>query len=214
MAWQSCLDRPAYDPACLGCDDSGEVMTIAQARPKGTSGEGLLEDVRRAMEQDRDAAREAAARLVTFLALPDEADSTAQRGGMAPWQRRKVERYLRDNLERPVRLEELAAQVCLSVSHFCRVFKESVGTTPHMHLVRLRIALAQRLMLTTDDPLSQIALACGLADQAHLSKLFRREVGETPSAWRRRQRTGDEGFANSGRLERRNAIPIALQSYQ
>ena len=55
-----------------------------------------------------------------------------------------------------------------------------------MYIVRLRLELAQRLMLTTEDSLSQIALACGLADQAHLSKLFGRLVGETPSAWRRR----------------------------
>ena len=40
-------------------------------------------------------------------------------------------------------------------------------------------------MLSTDAPLSEIALDCGLADQAHLSRLFRRIVGETPRAWRR-----------------------------
>jgi len=104
-------------------------------------------------------------------------------------QKRKVDRYLRHNLDRPLRLDEVAEQVPLSVSYFPRAFKESFGTTPHTHMIRLKLELAQQLMLTTEDPLSQIALACGLADQAHLSKLFRRVVGETPNAWRRRNLT-------------------------
>jgi transcriptional regulator GlxA family with amidase domain len=54
-------------------------------------------------------------------------------------------------------------------------------------------------MLTTQDPLSQIALACGMADQAHLSKLFRRAVGEPPNTWRRRNRTGAEARGPRGR---------------
>jgi AraC-like DNA-binding protein len=58
-----------------------------------------------------------------------------------------------------------------------------------MHIVRLRLERAKQLMLTTRDPLSDIALRCGLADQAHLSKLFRRWTGETPNAWRRRNFT-------------------------
>jgi len=45
--------------------------------------------------------------------------------------------------------------------------------------------MAQELMLSTNDPLSQIALACGFADQSHLSKQFRRRLGQTPSVWRR-----------------------------
>jgi AraC family transcriptional regulator len=83
------------------------------------------------------------------------------------------------------------------VSHFCRAFKESFGTTPHMQIIRLRLELAQRLMLTTAEPLSQIALACGLADQAHLSKLFRREVGETPRSWCRRNLTDAQAETRS-----------------
>jgi AraC family transcriptional regulator len=39
-------------------------------------------------------------------------------------------------------------------------------------------------MLGSDEPLAQIALACGFADQAHLARIFRRETGTAPSAWR------------------------------
>jgi AraC family transcriptional regulator len=146
----------------------------------------LLKDVRQMMEQDPRGAHTAALRLVSLLTQPENSGSTASRGGLAPWQMRKVDRYLRATLDRSMRVEDLARQVSLSASHFCRAFKTSFGTTPHMYILRLRLELARTLMLTTRDSLSQIALLCGLADQAHLSKLFRREVGETPGAWRRR----------------------------
>jgi AraC family transcriptional regulator len=45
--------------------------------------------------------------------------------------------------------------------------------------------LAQQLILKTDERLSHIALLCGLADQAHLTRLFRRATGSTPGHWRR-----------------------------
>jgi len=150
----------------------------------------ILEDVRRAMERNRpEGARIAALRLVSLLTPPPEAGPVCARGGLAPWQRRKIERYVREHLERPVQIEELAEHIPLSVSHFCRAFKETFRNTPHAYLIRLRLESAQEMMLATDEPLSQIALASGFADQAHLSKQFRRVIGETPSAWRRRNLT-------------------------
>ncbi|WP_342238199.1 AraC family transcriptional regulator [Inquilinus sp. OTU3971] len=149
--------------------------------------EALIEDVRCGLASDPAAARAAAVRLVTLLTLSGAAEGS--RGGLASWQKRRVDRYLRRSLHRPLRLEELAEQAALSVSHFARAFKDSFGTTPHGYIIRLRLERAQRLMLATSDPLSQIALACGLTNQAHLSKLFRRWLGETPSAWRRRNLT-------------------------
>jgi AraC family transcriptional regulator len=134
-----------------------------------------------------------------LLTQPIEAEPTSARGGLAPWQQRKVDRYVREHLERLMRVDELAEQVSLSASHFCRAFKDSFGDTPHAYIVRLRLERAQELMLSTEDTLSQIALACGLADQAHLSKLFRREIGETPNAWRRRNLTDAQAEARKRR---------------
>jgi AraC-like DNA-binding protein len=152
---------------------------------------GLLDEVREAIERNQaDGARAAAARLVTVLAQTARPEGPMlARGGLAPWQRRRIERYLKEHLERPVQIEELAEQIRLSVSHFCRAFKETFRDTPHAYLIRMRLESAQEMMLATDEPLSQIALASGFADQAHLSKQFRRVVGETPSAWRRRHLT-------------------------
>ena len=143
----------------------------------------------RAIERDPETARAAALRLVTFLTPRATPEYTRSRGGLAPWQMRKIDRHLRENLEQSLSLCELADLVSLSVSHFCRAFKDSFGSTPHRYIIRLRLELAQRLMLNTEDPLSQIAIASGHADQAHLCKLFRRGMGETPGAWRRRNFT-------------------------
>ncbi len=149
-----------------------------------------LDDIRHAIGRDREAARAAALRLVALIEASAAGEPPCVRGGLAPWQERAIGRYILQRLDDPLRVKELAAQISLSVSHFCRAFKESFGTTPHLYLNRLRVERAQRLMLTTSEPLIQIALACGMADQAHFSKLFRRAVGDTPSSWRRRNLTG------------------------
>ena len=86
-------------------------------------------------------------------------------------------------------VETLAGLVRLSTSHFCRSFKVSVGDTPHAYIMRRRLERAQAMMLESTESLSQIAAACGLADQAHLTRLFRRYTGQTPFNWRRAFRT-------------------------
>lgn len=107
------------------------------------------------------------------------------KGGLAPWQERRVVDYIDANLGASIRAEDLAAIVGLSVGHFTRAFKASTGETPHVYLIRQRLRRAQLLMLETHDSLARIACACGLTDQAHLARLFRAAVGATPTAWRR-----------------------------
>ncbi len=112
------------------------------------------------------------------------AKSTA-RQGLAPWQLRRVLAHIEANLGAPIANQELAAIARLSKFHFAVAFRRSVGESPHEHIIRRRVELAQGLMLSTDRPLSDIAGECGLADQAHLTRLFRKIVGESPAAWRR-----------------------------
>jgi AraC family transcriptional regulator len=111
--------------------------------------------------------------------------ATAHRGGLAPWQVRRIATYIDSNLNSPVTIQLLAKLARLSRYHFSRAFKASFGSPPHRYVMRRRMELAQEMMLRTKFSLSQIALECGLADQAHLTKLFRRMVGITPLAWRR-----------------------------
>jgi len=62
------------------------------------------------------------------------------------------------------------------------------------YIMRRRVERAQGLMLTTNIPLAQIAVSCGIADQAHFNRLFRRFVGETPGTWRRARVAGPESL--------------------
>lgn len=110
------------------------------------------------------------------------------RGGLAPWQVRRVTSYIDEHLASTIRLRDLARIARLSHSHFCRAFKESIGHPAHAYVMRRRVQRAQGLMLTTAESLSQIAAQCGMSDQAHFCKLFRRLVGESPNAWRRARR--------------------------
>jgi transcriptional regulator GlxA family with amidase domain len=115
----------------------------------------------------------------------------ATRGGLAPWQVRRVTAYIEEHLASTIRLQDLAGIARLSHSHFCRAFKETMGHPAHAYVMRRRVHRAQWLMLSTAESLSQIAALCGMADQAHFCKLFRRLVGDSPNAWRRAQRQAE-----------------------
>jgi AraC-like DNA-binding protein len=110
------------------------------------------------------------------------------RGGIVAWQARRLRAYIEANLAGQILIEELAALLELSTSHFGRAFKCTFGVSPHRYLTRRRIETAQGLMLTTSDSLSAIALTCGMSDQSHFTRSFRRIVGETPYSWRRTRR--------------------------
>jgi AraC-like DNA-binding protein len=96
-----------------------------------------------------------------------------------------VRDYIESNLAHRLTTEDLARVVNLSGSHFIRAFTRSFGSTVHYYVMQRRVAMAQRLMLGTSEQLSRIALSCGMSDQSHLTRWFRRVVGQTPAAWRR-----------------------------
>jgi AraC family transcriptional regulator len=101
------------------------------------------------------------------------------------WQVRRVVNFVEARLDARLSVADVAGSLSLSTSHFCREFKLTFGVTVHTYVMRRRIEVAQHLMLTTADSLSEIALRCGLCDQAHFTRWHRRVSGATPSAWRR-----------------------------
>jgi AraC-like DNA-binding protein len=73
----------------------------------------------------------------------------------------------------------------LSTGHFSRAFRQSTGLSPHQWLLQRRIDAARACLRDRDMPLSEVALACGFADQSHFTGIFTRCVGVSPGAWRR-----------------------------
>jgi AraC family transcriptional regulator len=153
---------------------------------------GLLEDVQLALDCDLTAASMAAGRLAALLAseLSRYSRSAPARGGLSPWQKRAVRKHIDDRLQGPLRIADLAKLVSPSPGYFSRAFKVSFGERPHDYVIRTRLERAGTLMLTSPLSLSQIALASGLVDQAHLCRCFRQATGTTPRVWRHRHATG------------------------
>jgi AraC family transcriptional regulator len=130
-----------------------------------------------------------AASLLRQYILPSAAVAPDGRGRLLAWQARKVRDYIESHITGPLFVADLGALIQRSEAHFSRSFKRTFGESPHSYVVRRRIELAAQYMLTTDASVSDIALRCGFADQAHLCKQFRQATGETPAAWRRAYRS-------------------------
>jgi AraC-like DNA-binding protein len=109
-------------------------------------------------------------------------------GGLAPWQIKRVTAHIEANLSEKLSLDGLAALTRLSTSYFAAAFRRSFGTSPYAYIIARRVELAKQQMAEGKLPLCEIALECGLADQSHLSRVFRRVTGTTPTAYRQRLR--------------------------
>jgi AraC-like DNA-binding protein len=171
------------DPADDRAADRGRLASIVVK---------LLDDAGRSLGADSAAAIEYIARASALLqAERDRLEPAAggasvfTHGGLAPWRTRRVIAHIDESLATTIRLKDLARIAQLSPSHFARAFKASFKEAPAAFVARRRVARAQELMLTTDQSLCQISLACGLCDQAHFSRLFNRVVGMSPNLWRR-----------------------------
>jgi AraC-like DNA-binding protein len=107
------------------------------------------------------------------------------RGGLAPWQLNRALEMLKANLDGPIGLAEVARECRLSMSHFVRAFKQTIGQPPYRWLLQQRIDAAKEMLLHSDVPMVEIALKCGFADQACFIRAFRKLLDTTPGEWRR-----------------------------
>ncbi len=104
--------------------------------------------------------------------------------GLAPWQARKVTEFIKLSLGWKIRVRGCAKRTRLSVSHFSVAFKVTFGTTVGGYIRHRRVERAQRMMLLSTMPPSQVAVAVGFSDQAHFCQVFPGVMGIRPDAWR------------------------------
>jgi AraC-like DNA-binding protein len=107
------------------------------------------------------------------------------KGGLAPWQKRRVVELFQEHLDGELRLATLADECRLSVSHFARSFRRSFGTSAHRYLILQRVELAKALLSETNNSLVEAAAQTGFSDQAAFTRAFANVVGVTPAKWRR-----------------------------
>jgi AraC family transcriptional regulator len=129
--------------------------------------------------------------------------------------------YLRGNLDRQVKLEELAKVACFSEFHFHRLFSAVSGETLNNFTNRLRLEKAARLLRYSDKSLTDIALECGFSSSATFSRAFRSGYDTSPSQFRKSGEikkskickelfSGQEYLLPMSAEEKRAAFPVRL----
>lgn len=97
---------------------------------------------------------------------------------------KRLEDYVLANLQSPIALTELAAVADMSVRHFTRCFKLTVGKTPAQFVFETRLHTAKLLLRMGKTSITEVAMTCGFSHSQHLSNSFRRFFGQTPSEFR------------------------------
>lgn len=122
--------------------------------------------------------------LTDFLTHNSNLDST--NGGARDFE--DVLSYIVQNLEKPILLQDLAEIAAMSPYHFCRVFKQKTGFTPHQYLLNARVNAAKFFLKTTDLPNKSIIARCGFNSESGFCTVFKRLTGRTPRQYRMNQK--------------------------
>lgn len=124
-------------------------------------------------------------RLVLTAARPALRTAALRpRGGLSAPARRRVIDWVEANLASGFTLADLAAQAALSEFHFARMFRVSMGVTPHAWVAQRRLARACELLGSSSLTLEEVAAACGYAHASHLCRRFRATLRTTASDYR------------------------------
>ena len=94
-------------------------------------------------------------------------------------------RYMTSHYQKNISVEDIARQLSLNPQYFSRLFKKYTGTSPHQHLVTLRLRRAKSLLLETSLSISQIADECGFMSSTHFIRAFKQENDITPQKFRK-----------------------------
>lgn len=104
---------------------------------------------------------------------------------LALWQIKRLDMYIADHMALRIRTLDLAAALNLSVSHFSRIFKQTIGMSPRNYVLAKRVAAASRTMLQSGLHLTEIAYMHGFCDQSHFNRAFHAANGLSPQEWRK-----------------------------
>ena len=123
-------------------------------------------------------------RLDSLIHLSSLPSAGRMRRGLSQGALQRIQEHIEAHLDSALDIDELAAIVRMSASHFTRTFHRSVGMTPHRYVIQNRVMRARELLATSNLPLTEIALSTGFSDQSHFSRRFQEIVGIPPGAFR------------------------------
>ena len=104
--------------------------------------------------------------------------------GLSKYKLRQVINYINSHIEREIKLTELATMVDMSKYYFLRLFKQSMGITPHQYVTKQRMEKAKQLLKQDKLSIAEVAAECGFSNQSHFAKVFHKNIGATPRAYR------------------------------
>ncbi|QWT21573.1 GlxA family transcriptional regulator [Bacillus sp. NP157] len=98
--------------------------------------------------------------------------------------------YARENLHRPLTVEDLADAACLSLRHFSRTFHAETGQSPARAIESMRVESARALVEQSRHPMDVVARQTGFSDRDRMRRAFLRSFGQSPQLLRRLARRG------------------------
>src|SRR5258708_2321669 len=100
---------------------------------------------------------------------------------------KRVLERIEHSFQSEISLSSLAEEAGYSRGHFLKMFRTSMGMTPHRYLLKRRIDHARSLLKCREISIIDVAASCGFSSQAHLTQVFREHIGVTPGDYRRNQ---------------------------
>lgn len=91
---------------------------------------------------------------------------------------------IRNNYDRNLHVEDLAATLGMSRSYFFRLFRKEMGVSPQTYILRYRMNVAKKLLSQENMAVSDVSMQVGYEDVCTFSRLFKKHMGMTPSQYR------------------------------
>ncbi len=92
--------------------------------------------------------------------------------------------YIRHHLNEELHISALATQACMTKDNLIRIFRREMGITPMRYINNKKMELAQLMLVTTDEPVKQIAYRIAFDDHSYFNRIFKKLVGVTPMQYR------------------------------
>jgi AraC family transcriptional regulator len=105
--------------------------------------------------------------------------------GLSKQKLKRVIEYIQEHLGEDISLFDIATELEMSQYYFCRLFKQTMGMSPHQYLIRQRVEQAKLLLKQPSKTITVIALECGFANQSHFARCFRHHTGMNPNQFRK-----------------------------
>lgn len=104
---------------------------------------------------------------------------------LTPGEERRIRDYIEDHLASPLTLAGMAENLGMTTDLFARRFRATFGRPPYRYVMERRVARARILLAQGILPVKEIAGICGFSDQSHLTRIYVRETGVSPAAFRK-----------------------------